>query len=293
MVAFLAWVEVNKQRLLFGGVVAVVAIIAAFLFIQHQAQKEASASEALSNVRLPFSAATPPAPGTAEALLKVANDHQGTKAGARALLISAAILFSEAKSERDYAEAQKRFAQVVQDYPESQWLAQANIGIAASLAAQGKTAEATAKYEEVRRRFGSSPIADEAKLALARLYEAQKPEEAFKFYEELIKENPNSALGMEAHMRQDDLLKARPELAKLKEPVLPPVMATPPANQPIKITPVTNRAVTTMSNAASRVVTNVQQMTLTNRPGTSQPVQIKLSPTPAPNVSTPPPAPAK
>jgi tetratricopeptide (TPR) repeat protein len=290
MMAFLAWVEVNKKRLLIGGVAVLLIFLGAFMFIQHQAQKETAASEALSNVRLPFSTAVAPAAGTAEALLKVANEHKGTKASARALLISAGVLFSEAKSAKDYAEAQQRFTQVTQEYPDSPWSAQAHLGIAAALAAQGKSAEATSKYEEVRRRFGTSSVGDEAKLALARLYEGQKPEEAFKLYEELLKENPNSALAMEAGMRQSILLESRPELAKLREPVTPPVSMPQPPGQTIKINPVTNRAATTISNAANQLATNVQRLTITNRTGTSQPVQIKLNPAPAAGATSPVPA---
>ena len=264
-IAFLAWVEVNKQRLLIGGVAVVVASFAIFLFLQHQAQKEVTASEALSNVRLPFGPANAAPAGTLDALAKVAAEHAGSKAAARALLISAGILFSEAKSAADFAQAEQRFAQVVKDYPDGQWIAQANLGVAASLAAQGKTADAATKYEEIRRRFASSPIIEDAKLSLARLYEKDKPEDAFKLYEELTKDNANNVLGMEANVRQDMLLKAKPELAKLREPVVPPPSAAPP----IQITPVTNRVMTTVSNAVKGVITNVQSMTLTNRPAPS------------------------
>jgi predicted negative regulator of RcsB-dependent stress response len=280
MVNFLAWVEVNKRRLIIGAGVVLAVIFFTVLFVQQQAAKEHRASEALSNVRLPFSAGTPAQAGTADALLKVAQETKGTKAAARALLLSAGIAFSEAKSAGDYAVAQQRFEQVAKDYADSPWIAQANLGIAASLQAQGKATEATAKFEELQRRFGTSAIGDDIRLGLARLYEASKPEDAYKLYDEIGKENPSSVLAMEANLRQDNLVKARPELAKLKEP--PPPL-TPPAslnpNQQIKITPMTNR-----------VTTNVQAMT--NRLGTSQPVEIKLNPsaTPTPGApNTPPP----
>jgi predicted negative regulator of RcsB-dependent stress response len=265
LIAFLAWVEENKQRLIIGGVAVVVAFFAIFLFFQYQAQKEVAASEALSNVRLPYGAGNATPPGTLEALAKVAADYPGSQAAARAMLISAGILFSEARSEKDFAKAEQLFAQVAREYPESQWVAQANLGVAATLAAQGKTADATTKYEEVRRRFANSAIIEDAKLALARLYEKSKPEDAFKLYEELTKDNANNVLGMEAKVRQDLLLKARPELAKLREPVVPPPSATPP----IQITPVTNRVMTAVSNAVTGVATNLQSITLTNRPAPS------------------------
>ena len=273
MVNMMAWFEVQKKRLAIGAVAALFIICAAMLLIQRQAEKERSASAALSDVRLPFSASATLAPGTAEALAKVASDHPGSQAAARALLLSAGVLFSEAKTAADYAAAEKRFAQVAQDYPESPWTAQASLGIAAALKAQGKTAEATAKYEEITKRFATSPIIDEAKLSLARLYEATKGEDAFKLYDELIKGNPNSVLTMEATMRQDELVKAQPALEKLKQPPTPPMSVTPTANQQVNVTPMTNRPAATGA--------------------TTQPVQIKLSPTPTPGAANTPPAPAK
>ena len=279
LVGFLAWIEVNKKRLMMGGGVAVVVIVAAVIFIQQQSQREYSASEALSNVRVPFNSGAPVPSGTADALLKVAQDHQGTRAAARALLLSAGVLFAEAKSAADYAEAEKRFGQVIQNYPDSEWVAQANRGVAAALAAQGKTAEATVKYEEIRRRFANSAIIDEVRIALARLYESQKPEEAFNLYEEVLKNpqgNPNGPLMAEAGLHEEALIKQHPKLAALKQAATAPPVA-PPQNQQVKITPVTNRIATTISNTANRVITNLQQLTVTNRSGaTSQPIQIKL-----------------
>lgn len=269
----MAWMEVHKQRLIIGGVVALVVIFGAMLMIQQKAQSELSASAALSDVRLPFSPTAVTPPGTAEALAKVASDHKGTQAASRALLLSAGILFSEAKAPADFAAAEKRFAEVSAEYPASPWTAQAALGVAASLKAQGKTAEATAKYEDITKRFANSSIIEEAKLALARLYEGTKAEEAFKLYDELIKGNPNSVLTMEATMRQDDLVKANTNLAALRVPpvsMTPPPMAQ-PASQQVKVTP----------------MTNVQRTAAGTNGATTPPVQIKLNstaPTPgAPN----------
>jgi tetratricopeptide (TPR) repeat protein len=289
MIGLLAWFETNKKQVAIGAFVVLVAICLGFIFVQQQTRKELTASEALSDVRGLFSPAASTPAGTVEALSKVASEHAGTKAAARAILISAGLLYSEAKSAADYAEAEKRFARVTQEYPDSAWMAQAHLGIAASLAAQGKTAEATAKYEEVNRRFAAAPIFDQSRLALARLYETSKPEEAIKLYDELTKANPNtpsSVVAMEAAMREDILLKARPELAKVKAALNPPPMPPPSATTPpIQITPMTNRAVTAMTGAPIRMTTNVQRLTMTNRPA--------ASPTPSPGAANPAPAPAK
>jgi len=287
MISLLAWVEINKNKLLIAGVAALVVIAVAVIVIQQRAHRQAAASHALSEVRLPFNPGAPLPPGVGDALLKVAGDYKGTKAAARALLLSAAVLFEEGK----FADAQTRFNQVLQDYPESSWTAEANLGIAASLASQGKTADATTKYEEIRRRFSTSPIIDETKLALVRLYSVSKPEEAFKLADEIQKAGgQNSGLAMEAAMFQEDLLKKNPELAKLREPLIaptpPPVVMT---NTPIQIN-ATSRPTMVITAAPNRVVTNVQALVASNQPAAT-PIPIKLSPAP-PGATTPAPAPA-
>lgn len=261
----MVWLEVHKKRLAIGAGIALVVICGAMLMTQQRAEKERSASAALSDVRLPFSPSAATPPGTAEALAKVASEHKGSQAAARALLLSAGILFSEAKSPADFAAAEKRFADVSAEYPNSPWTAQSALGVAASLKAQGKTAEATAKYEDITKRFANSAIIDEAKLSLARLYEGTKGAEAFKLYEELIKGNPNSVLTMEATMRQDDLVKGDTNLAALRVP--PVSMTPPPINQQVKVTP----------------MTNVQRTAVTTNGASAQPVQIKLNSTTSTN----------
>lgn len=274
MVGLLAWIEVNRKKLAIAGAVAIFAIIVASIVIQERAQREQNASQALSEVRLPFNPGAPVPPGTVEALHKVAVEYKGTKAAARALLISAGVLYQEA----NYPEAQARFQQVLQHYPQSPWTPEAHLGIASALEAQGKTAEATAKYDEIRRRFANASIVDVAKLALVRLYATQKPEEAFKLADEVLKSGgQNSGLAMEAGMLQEDLLKKHPELAKLREPLVPPT--TPQislTNQPLRVTTTNPPGIGT--NVVNRVVTNVKTMMLTNRPGTNASVPLKLSP---------------
>jgi tetratricopeptide (TPR) repeat protein len=284
LIGLLAWAEVNKKRLAIAAGAVIVLIAVVTIIFQQQARKEITASEALSEVRISYNPAQPAPPGTADALLKMANEHRGTKAAARALLIGASVLYSE----RNYEEAQKRYAKLFQDYPTSPWVPEAHLGIAASLNAQGKSADATVKFEEVRKRFANSPAAEEAKLSLGRLYEVQKPEESYKLYEDIARNNPGTSLAAEAEFRKEELVRQRPELARLKEPAVP-------ANLPTAV-PMTNRpAITT--NLVRR--TNMQTITITNRPGATQSAPVQLtpipalppSPAPAPG-ATPPPAPA-
>ena len=150
----------------------------------------------LSDVKLPWNPAEK-TPGVFDALQKVAKDYEGTKAAERALLTSAGVLFTEKK----YADAEAQFAQLTRAYPDTVWAAEATLGVASSLDAQGKTPEAISKYEEIRRRFASSAIIDDAKLALARLYEEQKPEDAYKLYDERAKSGPGTRLAITLRLR--------------------------------------------------------------------------------------------
>ena len=253
---FIAWLQVNRKRLIIGGVVVVGAGLIVAAVVYGQSQKEARASEALSEVKMTASPGQPTPAGLADAYLKVAKDYAGTKAGGRALLQGAGQLFVDGK----YADAQQRFEQITKEYPESPWLAQAFYGVAASLDAQKKSGEAMTKFEELRRRFAGDPMVDEAKLALARLYEDQnKPTEAYKLYEEVLKANPNGGVGQEAGMRQEDLARKHPEVVPKTN--TPPMVVTPPAvartNFPIVMT---NRP-TIVTNKPSIVLTNVLKQT--------------------------------
>jgi len=265
---FVTWVQANSKRLIIGTVI-VLAAIAVIAFISYeQGQKEVRASHALANVAVPLSPTAPMRPGTVEAYLKVAKDHAGTKAGARALLQAGAAYFVEG----NYADAQKTFEQFLKDYPASEWIPQAHFGIASSLDAQGKTADAVAKFEEMRRRFANDATSDEVKLALARLFETQnKPADAHKIYSELVQANAYSGMGSEAGVRKEELEKKFPELAKTNAPMtslqqtLMPLTGV--TNQPAP----TNRVITidntirTATNAAAQAATNVQGV-ITNAP---------------------------
>ena len=277
-IKFMGWVQANQKRLILGAIIALVAIAVISFVVYEQGQKEIRGSLALSRVPVPVSPAMPTRPGTAEAFLKVAREHEGTKAGARALLQAGANLFTETK----YADAQKTFEQFLKDYPGSEWVPQAQFGVASTLDAQGKFAEATAKFEEIRRRFANDPIIDEVKLALGRLLENQnKPAEAHKIYSELVQltqSNPYSGIGSEAGVRKEDLEAKHPELAPTN---VPPAL-TPQQLDPAMLTMLTNRpaptnrvitlsnAVRTASNAVTGAATNLQKV-ITNAPLLLQP----------------------
>jgi hypothetical protein len=274
-----AWLLVNWKRLALWAGAAVVAVLLVISIITYQSQREVRASGALSEVRVPANMGMTPPPGAAEAYLKVAREHSGTKAAARAVLLAGSALFAEG----NYAEAQKQFEAFQREYPDSPWSAQAAMGVATSLDAAGKSTEAVAKYEEIRRRFGSEPVADEAKLALGRLYEGQgKNEDAFKLYDELLKGGgmgmgSQSGLGMQTQMRMQALVKKHPDLIKPKQPIVTPSMTpTGALGSNLQILRLTNQATTPKTNISitPRPVTNAPSLLATNRAPAKAPVML-------------------
>ncbi len=275
LIKFQAWLAVNWRRLAIGGGAAFVITIIIIMVVQYQAQREVRASEALSNVRGAANPGAVPPPGTADAYFKVAKEYAGTRAAARALLQGAGALFVEGR----YAESQKQFESFLSAYPDSQWIPQASLGVAACLEALGKTNDAAAKYEELRRRYGSDPVVDEAKVALGRLYEGQgKYEAAFQLYEEVAKAGMafQSGLGMEARMRLEELIRTHPELAKPKQPIVTP---TPTASTTTvsnaQVIRLTNQPIKPGTNLASKSLTNVPVLSLTNRPASNAPLLLR------------------
>jgi len=219
-----AWVEANKKLTLWGtvGLAVVGLIIALVLYFQDQA--DVAASEALSNLALPQM--TGASRGiTAEAYLKVAATHAGSRAGARALLAAAGGLFVEGK----YDEARTQFERSNREYSDSPFRGEALLGIAACLDAQKKTNEAVTAYKDLVDRRSSDYVLPQARFALARLYEAQnKPELARNLFEEVERSNPYGSLGSEAGIRLEEL--------KVKYPALfAPVMPAPTNAAPFKV----------------------------------------------------------
>ena len=249
-----AWLTVNwKPALWVSGAVLAVALGVTFYFV-HQRQVEYSASEALSRIEAQFALPGAARNESAEPYLKVANEHAGTVAAARALLQAGTILFDQGK----YAEAQTQFQRFIRDYSESPLRGNAMLGNAACLDALAKPEEAAAAYRSVSEQRAGEPAATQAKFALARIYESQgKLDQARTLYEDVARADPQGTAGNEAGLKADEL--------RAKAP--------PPA--------ATNAAPPTATGPATPTIT------------TSTPPVVKTTVLPAPSsgaVQTPPPA---
>ncbi|HSY74053.1 MAG TPA: tetratricopeptide repeat protein, partial [Dongiaceae bacterium] len=179
------WVEANKNKLIAGaGIIAVVACVLYYLSSQRE-QKEIDAGKALTQTMVSATAVQP------EAYLKIANENPGTGAAQRALIQGAAALFETGR----FADAQAQFQKFLDIYPDNDLAAQATLGVAASLDAQGKLDLAVGAYQRAVNTSDAATV-NAAKFAMARIDEQQgKSTEALNFYTEVARANPEGTLG--------------------------------------------------------------------------------------------------
>lgn len=209
----LAWVELNRVKVLTGAVI-LVAVGFGIATMRYMAeQKELKASGALLGLKATIQQNTNVPPVTAAALTKVAQEYSGTAAAERARILAASTLFTEGK----YADAESAFKAFLNEFPESPWRATAAYGIATAQEAQNKP-EAVTSYQTVTTGYSRSSLADDAKLALARIHEQKNQfAEALRIYNELSAPVPGStdqeSPNRTASERKEALLRAHPELA--------------------------------------------------------------------------------
>jgi TolA-binding protein len=194
-------IEANWIRIALGGGVIVVAAVLISFYSWQRDQKEITAGKALTQVMM---SAPRNASGSqpADLFLKIAGDYQGTSAGQRAMLQGAAMLFEAGR----YADAQTQFQKFLDAHPDGLFAAQAALGVATSLDAQGKTDLAAGAYQRVINTSSDMAAANSAKFALAQIDERQnKLTDAMNLYEDVKHNNPNGSLGSEADLRAMEL----------------------------------------------------------------------------------------
>jgi predicted negative regulator of RcsB-dependent stress response len=204
------WLEANKNRLIGGAAVVVIAAGVYYFISARHDQNEINAGQALTQLLVsPVSNGTPEQ--SAVALSKLAADYAGTAAGQRAQLQAAAAYFNAGH----YPDAQAQFQKALDASPSGALAATAALGLASSLEAQGKLDDATTAYRKVTTQFADSASAVPAKFALGRIAEQQgKFAEASAIYQELSRNNLAGSLASEAALRVLELKSKIPAASK-------------------------------------------------------------------------------
>jgi len=218
------WFQENQKQIIWGTVAVVVIGFGVSFYQWKKHDTEKSASAALSVVEAQRILLGGNRNESAEAYLKVANEHAGTKAAARALLLAGGAYFVQGS----YTEAQAQFQKFLTQYPDSQLRSQASLGVATCLDALGKSDEAAVAYKSVVDRHAGEPVQAPAKFALARIYESQgKLDQAQRLYEELTREAGGS-MANEAGLKAGELRAKLPAPAPLTaSPSVPSLIPTP------------------------------------------------------------------
>ena len=194
------WLEANKTRLI-GAVIALIVAFGIYNFIVSQKeQAEIAAGQALTQLLM-----TPPnGVNPADALAQLAVKYPGTAAAQRAQLQSAATLFGATR----YVDAQAAFEKFLTGTTVGPLAVTAQLGLAASLEAQGKLDLAAATYQKVASSTAAgSANALPALVSLGRIAEAQgKLAEAANNYEAAARAGSlGGSLAQEAAMRAAEI----------------------------------------------------------------------------------------
>jgi predicted negative regulator of RcsB-dependent stress response len=239
--AVLGWLHANQKRLLIGlGVVAAVGLIAGFATWKKD-QDAATADALLFELPVASSPNIPVIPPAPSAYLDLAAKYPSTSAGEYAELFGAESLFVNGS----YAESQREFSKYIEEHPESALAAEAKMGVAACLEAQGKNSEAIQEYQRVTSAYPSDmSVTGPAKLTMARLYEQEnRPDQALTFYSDLARsQNPYDPWAAEARERGQLLLAKHPELRRTES--APAASTSPSASVPFSISPPVNTPAT-------------------------------------------------
>jgi predicted negative regulator of RcsB-dependent stress response len=210
IIKFWPWLEANRRRLIVIGAGLLLVCFAWFFFAKQKEQTEITAGQDYTV----FQMSQPPtvsAQQVADGYLKIATKYSGTQAGQRAWLQAGAILFGGGR----YADAQQVFQNFLKSEGGSPLAAQAKVGFAACLEAQGKLDEALAAYRTAAVGRSDSVEVVVAKFSQGRVLELQgKLTDAVSAYQEVSRSPLAGSLASEAAQRiallQTKLASAKP-----------------------------------------------------------------------------------
>ena len=213
-----SWAVAHRTKLVYGAaaVVAALAIIlGGWVYIQQQDESAGIAlGHALQVYRAPVtSAGEPAAPGTtsfasaqerAKAVrtefAQVAQKYPHTQSAEMAR-----YFMGLADQEAGDAAAAEQELKEVSGASGADLPALAKFALAALYRNQGKDAQAVPLYKELIDHPSNTVAKSQAQLALASLYEAKQPQDARNLYQQVQKENPDSAAAQIASARLSDL----------------------------------------------------------------------------------------
>lgn len=206
-----SWAVGHRGKLVYGGIAVAVVLVIVFggwFYLQQQDEAAGVAlGHALQVYQAPVtSAGQPPLPGTTS----FASAQDRAKA-ARAEFAKVAEKYSHTNSARiaryfmgladneagNTAAAEQELKEVA-DSGHSDVTALAKFALASLYRGQGKDAQAVTLYKDLIDHPTNTVAKSQAQLALASVYEQKQPQDARNLYQQVQKENPDTAAGQMA-----------------------------------------------------------------------------------------------
>jgi predicted negative regulator of RcsB-dependent stress response len=232
--ALVAWADKNRKQLMWTVGAVLIAAASVGFYIMHKDGREEKANEAFFALKQPVPGLDTPTAAMADQFAQVADDYSETSGGARAMMEAGQIYFEAGEFEK----SRTMFQRLLAEHPDFPLASAATVGVAASLEAEGKLAEATARYEEIVHGGTQDSTWPQARSALARLYTEQNhPDRALDVYKEMLEARSGDSWTMEAQVQVRELLdkypQLRQQLAPPSAPAIPPAAAPPAATGPV------------------------------------------------------------
>ena len=195
------YLKQNSRAIMYGIGVAVLIILAGFIYSKKQAEKEASAVVELTKAKLAYfendyAKAIP--------ILKDLVENYGGSRGSNEGLFYLANAYYELKN---YVNAERRYKQFLGKGNDDILLSSAMSGIAACLEQQKNYAVAAKMYREAAEKYNETFVAPQNLYAAARCYAlAGESEEARRLLNQIIENHSNSSLKSDAEVLLAELL---------------------------------------------------------------------------------------
>jgi predicted negative regulator of RcsB-dependent stress response len=204
-----AWANTNRKQLTWALVVVLAVGLCVGLYYAHKSSREAQANEAFCAIKMPVPGRDAPTTAVAAQFAQVADSYPDTSAGTHAMLLAGGIYYGAG----EFEQARVLFQRLLAEHGDYPLANAAAVGVAASLEAEGKIAEATARYEDLVHRNTMDSTWPQSRFALARLYTQQNhPDRAFQLYEEMLQARSGDSWTLEARPLAAELLSKYPAL---------------------------------------------------------------------------------
>jgi len=204
--ACIGTVRAHRRAALAVVVAAVLAVAGGLGYRWYQESREREASRAFAAASLTLRTQNPQSPPDPvegmKRLREVAQTYRGTPSAKEALVRLAYLEYDAQK----YDEALATFEEYATTYPKGRFRVEADLGKGYALIQKQNLEGAAQVLAGAVARDASEPLAGEAYMALARVYEAQKkPDEALKVYGQVVEKFPQTNWAAHALQRMSEV----------------------------------------------------------------------------------------